>query len=145
MIYADYDFYCNEYLGRTIKYEDFDRFALRGSQYLDYITWGKAHKNACLRPLKMACCALAEQYQTIEAAKELAVQSLNAGITDDGKELQSETVGNWSQSYRSGGSSAAEALEAADKAADKTLHDIAQRYLAHTGLLYRGAGRRCAM
>lgn len=144
MIYADYDFYCNEYFGRSISAEDFDRFALRGSQYLDYITYGKAEKNTCLRPLKMACCALAEQYQTIEAAKALAAKSLESGL-GNGAEVQSETVGSWSRTYRAGGTSAAAALEAAEKAGDSALHQIAQRYLVPTGLLYRGAGRRCGL
>lgn len=140
MLYADYDFYLNEYFGRTIYDVDFPRFALRGSQYIDYITQGGAEARAELEAVKMCCCALAEQYQTIETAQALARKSLSA-VAEDGAEVQSETVGSWSRSYRSGGSSAAEVLSAVGDGID-TLYQTAQRYLANTGLLYRG-GRRC--
>lgn len=136
MVYADYDYYCNEYFGSAIQDHDFPRFALRGSQYIDYITRGKAERNACLEPVKMCCCELAEQYQTIETAQELSQKSLAAGAAG-GAELQSETVAAWSRSYRSGGDSALSATQAAAEA-KAALYAIAQRHLARTGLLYRG-------
>ena len=139
MVYADYDYYVNVFLGNMIGIDDLPRLALRGSQYLDYITQGRAEANADLESVKMACCALAEQYQTIDAAKALANKSLTSGA--DGAELQSESVGRWSRSYRSGGDSAQAAARAAE-AAEAELYAIARRYLARTGLLYRG-GRRC--
>lgn len=140
MLYADYDYYANVYFGGGIEPDRFQRLALRGSQYLDYITQGRAEAHAELEPVKMACCALAEQYQIIEAARRLADKALAAGADGDGAELQSETVSKWSRSYRSGGDSAKAAADAA-KAADAELYAIAQRYLARTGLLYRGGGR----
>lgn len=139
MVYADYDFYKNEYFGWTIQCVDFPRLALHASQYLDYITQGRAERNADLEPLMMCCCALAENYQTIEAAQMLAQKSLSAGAVD-GAEVQSETVGSWSRSYRSGGDSAQAAAQAAE-AGMSVLLDTARRYLTHTGLLYRGG--RC--
>ena len=48
MVYADYDFYTNEYFGRAISEDDFPRLALRGSQYIDYITQGRAGAKADL-------------------------------------------------------------------------------------------------
>lgn len=140
MVYADYDYYLNEYYGRTITDTEFPRLALHASQYLDYITMGKARGNADLEPLKMCCCALAEQYQAIETAEVLAQKSLSAGAAD-GAEVQSEAVGSWSRSYRSGGDSAQSAVQAA-KEGRSVLLDTTKRYLAHTGLLYRG-GRCC--
>lgn len=136
MVYADYEYYTTEYFGRAIQEEDFPRLALRGSQYIDYITQGMAERHADLEAVKMACCALVEQYQTIETAQELAQKSLSAGAAD-GAEVQSETVGSWSRSYRSGGDSAQAAAQAAD-AGRSVLLDTARRYLANTGLLYRG-------
>lgn len=137
MTYADYDFYKNEYFGRAISEADFPRLALRGSQYIDYITQGRVEAKADLEAVKMCCCELAEQYQTIEAAQELAQKSLSAG--SDGPEVQSETVGGWSRSYRSGGASAQSAAQVAaeNKAA---LYSIAQRHLSFTGLLSRAGG-----
>lgn len=138
MIYADYDFYVNEYFGRTISYDDFPRLALRGSQYIDYITQGRAEAKADVEAVKMCCCELAEQYQTIDAAQELAQKSL-AAANEDGLEVQSETVQSWSRSYRSGGDSAQSAARAAAEG-KAALYAIAQRNLARTGLLYRGGG-----
>lgn len=143
MIYADYGYYLNIYLGSVIAEDDFPGMAARSSRYIDYITQGRAAPSG-LDAVKLCCCALAEQYQIIESAKKLAVQSLECGI-GDGAEVQSETVGSWSRSYRAGGSSAAAALEAAEKAGDSALYQTAQRYLAHTGLLYRGGGRKCSL
>lgn len=139
MIYANYDFYANEYFGQIISETDFQRFALRGSQYIDYITQGRAEAQCELKAVKMCCCELAEQYRTIEAAKELAKKSLDSSVSD-GAELQSETVGSWSRSYRSGGDSAQSAAQAAAEG-NKALYKIALRHLAHTGLLYRGGCR----
>lgn len=137
MIYADYDYYRNEYFGNAIQESDFQRLALHASQYIDYITRGKAQ--ADIEEVKMCCCALAEQQQTIETAKELAQASLSAGAAG-GAEVQSETVGSWSRSYRSGGDSAQSAAQA-EAAGRSVMLDIARRYLANTGLLYRGGGR----
>lgn len=140
MVYADYDFYANTYLGRSIAEADFPRLALRGSQYIDYITQGRAEARAGLEAVKMCCCELAEQYQTIETARELAQKSLAAGA-ESGLELQSETVQTWSRSYRSGVDSAQSAAQAAQKG-EAALYSIAQRHLSRTGLLSR-AGRCC--
>lgn len=140
MVYADYDFYTNEYFGRAISEADFPRLALRGSQYIDYITQGRAEAKANLEAVKMCCCELAEECQTIEAAQELAQKSLAAG--SDGQEVQSETVGSWSRSYRSGSDSAQSAAQVAADSKDE-LYSIAQRYLARTGLLSRAGGCIC--
>ena len=140
MIYADYDFYRSEYFGQIIEEADFPRLALHASQYIDYITQGRADRSAGLEAVKMCCCALAEHYQTIETAQALAQKHLAAGAADSA-EVQSETVGSWSRSYRSGGDSAQSAAQAAE-AGRSALLDDARRYLTNTGLLYRG-GRRC--
>lgn len=137
MIYADFDYYKNIFLGIAIEDSDFPRLSLRSSQYIDYITQGRAKAKADLEAVKMCCCELAEKYQTIEAAQELAQKSLSAG--SDGLEVQSETVGSWSRSYRSGGDSAQSAAQVAAES-NAALYSIAQRHLVRTGLLYRGGG-----
>ncbi len=138
MVYADYDFYANTYFGRAIAEADFPRFALRGSQYMDYLTQGRSETRAELEAVKLCCCELAEQYQMIDTAQALARKSLSAGVAD-GLEVQSEAVGSWSKSYRSGGDSAQSAAQvAAEKNA--ALYAIAQRYLSRTGLLSRAGG-----
>lgn len=140
MAYADFDFYANEYYGQAVDEIAFPHLAIRASSYLDYYTKGRAAKNPDLRELKMACCALAEQYQVIEQAQALANKNLSAAMEYDGGEVQSETVGSWSKSYRSGGDSAGAAASVAANA-QASLAAVARQYLAGTGMLYRG--RRC--
>lgn len=140
MIYADYEYYSMNYMGRLIQEDDFPRLALRAGRYIDYITLNKAQKNADLEAVKMCCCALAELEQQIETAQELAQKSLSAE-TVDGSEVQSESVGGWSRSYRAGGSSAQAATDAAASVKSERL-SVVREYLVTTGLLYRG-GRCC--
>lgn len=143
MAYADYEYYTTTYLGTAIKEDDFPRLSLRASSFLDYYTQGRAAKNADLDVLKMACCAVAEQYQYIDTAQALAQKSLSASLeSGESGELQSQTVGSWSKTYRSGGDSAQQALSSA-KAAQAALAAIVQQYLGATGLLYRGGGCCC--
>lgn len=141
MAYADYEYYTTTYLGTAIKEADFPRLSLRASSFLDYYTQGRAARNAKLDALKMCCCAIAEQYQYIDIAKALAQKSLTSSLESNG-ELQSQTVGSWSKTYRSGGDSAQQALSSV-QTAQATLAAIAQQYLAGTGLLYRGRGCPC--
>lgn len=143
MAYADYDFYKITYLGTAIQEADFPRLSLRASAFLDYYTQGRAALNAGLDALKMACCAVAEQYQHIDTAQALAQKSLSASLeSGETGELQSQTVGSWSKTYRSGGDSAQQALSSV-QTAKASLSSIAQQYLAGTGLLYRGRGCYC--
>ena len=138
MAYADYEYYTTTYLGTAIKEDDFPRLSLRASSFLDYYTQGRAAQNSDLDALKMACCAVAEQYQYIDTAQGLAQKSLSASLESDG-ELQSQTVGSWSKTYRSGGDSAQQALSSV-QTAQASLSAIVQQYLSGTGLLYRGRG-----
>lgn len=138
MAYADYEYYITTYLGTAIKEDDFQRLSLRASSFLDYYTQGRAAQNSDLDALKMACCAVAEQYQYIDTAQALAQKSLSASLESDG-ELQSQTVGSWSKTYRSGGDSAQQALSSV-QAAQASLSAIVQQYLSGTGLLSRGRG-----
>lgn len=143
MAYADYEYYKDTYLGTAIKEADFPRLALRASSFLDYYTQGRAAQNQNLDALKMACCALAEQYQAIDTAQALAQKALSASLSSGGSgELQSQTVGSWSKTYRSGGETAQQAATAA-QTAQASLAAAAMQYLAGTGLLYRGRGCGC--
>lgn len=139
MIYADFDYYKNSYFGKLIPEEDFPRLSLLASQYMDYITRNSAEDKAELEPVKMCCCAMAEKYQSIETEKELVQKSLSAGAAE-GAEVQSESVGSWSRSYRSLGEIAKTAAEIEENGKSKLL-ETARKYLTGTGLLYRGGGR----
>ena len=143
MAYADYAYYTTAYLGTTISEADFPRLSLRASSYLDYYTQGRAGENPELDALKMACCAVSEQMQLADIAQETAAKSLSASLSSAGSgELQSQSVGSWSKTYRSGGESAQQALTAA-QTAKAALTSAANQYLAGTGLLYRGGACKC--
>lgn len=119
MSYADYNFYVNDFHGDVIAGEDFDKYASRASDYLDYITMGKAKSyDDTNDALAKACCAVAEQ---IDLADSVGVA---AGM------VASETVGSHSVSYRSGAEMKA--------SLDASMLNAAQMYLLPTGLLYRG-------
>ena len=134
MAYADYTYYSGTYMG-TMSEEDFSRLAVRASSYLDYYTRDKAKDNAELDAVKMCCCALVDVYKLIETAKELANKDMTAGLSSDA--IQSETVGGYSRTMRSGGEGASSSLQAGLDA-KKQLAATAMEYLANTGLLYRG-------
>ena len=143
MTYADFPYYRDVYLGNSIEEGDFPRLALRASSFLDYYTQNRAQGSASLEAVKMACCALAEQYQAIDAANSLSAKALAAGAQGGGAELQSQTVGPLSKTYRSGGDSASAAFSMASQV-QAQLGGIARQYLAPTGLLYRGGGCPCS-
>lgn len=134
MAYADYTYYSGTYMG-TVSEEDFPRLAVRASSYLDYYTRDKAKDNAELDAVKMCCCAIVDVYKLIETAKELANKDMTAGLSSDA--IQSETVGGYSRTMRSGGEGASSSLQAGLDA-KKQLAATAMEYLASTGLLYRG-------
>lgn len=143
MAYADYEYYTTTYLGTAIDEANFPRLALRASTFLDYYTQGRAAQNPDLDALKMACCAVAEQYQSIDLASKAALNALqNSANVGEGGELQSQSVGSWSKTYRSGGDSAQQALSSV-QTVQAALGAIAQQYLAGTSLLYRGRGCSC--
>lgn len=141
--YADYYFYEDTYMGNLIAPEEYDRLLKRAWEFICYYTRSKAETVTDERTkyaVRMACCAVAEQYYMIETAKATAAQSLAKGA--DGGEIQSETVGSYSVTKRSGGDTAKAALSAAE-AARASLSDAARRYLGDTGLLYRGGSGKC--
>ena len=129
MIYADYAFYKDSYFGTSIQEADFPRLALRASAFLDYYTMGRAEKNADLEALKMACCAIAEAQQTVDAAQASTLKAAS------GDGIKSESVGSFTRTYQTASETAA-----ASESAKASFAALARQYLAHTGLLYRGGG-----
>lgn len=129
MVYVDYDYYSGTYMG-TRSEEEFPRLAIRASSFLDYYTQNRAAAAADTDALKMACCALVDQYGLIEAAKVSSQQAA------DGAGIQSESVGSYSVTHRGAADAAADV-----QALEAYLPNVARQYLAHTGLLYRGGCR----
>ena len=119
MAYADYTYYTGTYLGIAIAQTDFPRLALKASNFLDALSMDRlaaivtaGTDTATIDKIKMATCAVAEEYQEIESG---------------GGEVQSERVGSHSVTYN--------VTHGAPRA---KLMDAARLYLARTGYLYQG-------
>lgn len=138
MAYADYRYYITTYLGTAIQEADFPRLSLRASSFLDYYTQGRAVHNAGLDALKMACCAVAEQYQAIGHRPGAGAKGSVRLREIRGRTAKPEC---WKlvQDIPERRDSAQQALSSA-QAAQASLGAIAQQYLGATGLLYRGRG-----
>lgn len=128
MAYADYAFYTEDYHGTSISENEWPMLSERASDYVDYITQGRAEHHSALPQVKKAVCALAESFQVIEKAK--------AAAASDNGELASQTVGSFSATYRSGAEIAQQY--------QRQLYSVAAQRLSNTGLLSRGRGcRKC--
>lgn len=112
MIYADYDYYINDYSGRAIAETDFPRLSRQASAYLDGLTCGKIRGPwVDDSRVKDACCAVAEVMYKQEQGGEVASES------NDGTSVTYVTSG---------------------KSAEQEMYYFAALYLSNTGLLYAG-------
>lgn len=115
MIYADYNFYKEQFCGRSIPQDDFRYFAARASEYIDAATFGRLEKGIpeeYVKKIQSCCCALAETEYRF----------------DQKSDISSEKNGSYSVTYSAKNSS--------DHNAEKKR--IIAMYLGNTGLLYRG-------
>lgn len=97
MSYADYDYYLNVFLGKSIKAEDFPRLSERASDYVRGVTHGLSdtvgdHDHGCRDAVQRAVCAVAEVLQDEE--------NMNSRGFSGEAVVSSESVGSWSRSYR---------------------------------------------
>lgn len=115
MIYADYDFYKEQFCGRTIPQDDFRYFAARASEHIDAATFGRLENDIPeehAEKIQSCCCALAETEYRF----------------DQRSDISSEKNGSYSVTY-SAKSSDSHSVD---------MNRIIARYLGSTGLLYRG-------
>lgn len=123
-MYATYAYYTGAWYGSTISSDDWEKYATRASDYIDYLTGGRAKTyDDTTDALKKACCAVAEQM----ALSDSIIENVSAA----GGEVASESVGSHSVSYRSSAE-----MQMGYKQA---MLSAAHMYLFPTGLLYRGA------
>lgn len=140
MIYADLEFYQNEFLlGRkeVIPFSEFEYWSRKASQYIDLHTFNRlweyeeqididslnfpgATQNVngnVPYEVKMATCEIAEVYFNNAQASDISAK-------------RSETVGNYSVSY----------VDPTDVTSGltSTLRNVLVRWLGNTGLLFRG-------
>jgi hypothetical protein len=117
-VYADYAYYTGTYLGTVIAESDFPQLALRASQVIDNLTFGRAITDTDnTDAIKMAMCAVAEELQT---------QRQN-GDTDG---IASESQGQYSVSFL--------ATSRRSRSNESKLRAAASLYLQNTGLMFAG-------
>ena len=111
MVYADYDYYLNEYSGNAVAGADFVRLSRQASAYLDGLTCGKIRGTwVDDSRVKDACCAVAEAMYKQEQG-----------------EVASESNDGASVTYVNSGTTP-----------EQRLYNITAMYLSSTGLLYAG-------
>lgn len=114
-MYADYDFYLNEYFGDAISPEDFPRLSERASDYVRAATRGISDNvdGWQLEAVKKCACAVADVL--------LDESIMTANVYSGEQAVSSETVGGWSRSYKAPSVSSAEAAFNADRKRDALL------------------------
>lgn len=127
MVYADYSYYTDTFLGNAIAEADFPRLAKRASDRIDILTRSRAVD--CYAkypaPVRDAVCAIAEILQQGERGNALTGEAV----------VRSETTGKHSVTYAAVQDASTETGQAALNA---RINAAAWQYLAHTGILYRG-------
>lgn len=125
--YADYKFYKEKFHGITVPEDAFSNASVQASSYMKYITGGRikdsfeADYPEYAEDIKLAVCAMAEVFY----------QECKRTSKHDGREVTSENNDGYAVTYAGISDNGA-------SLAEKQAKKIANRYLAHTGLLYRG-------
>ena len=122
-VYANYEFYSDDYSGVKIEPDDFSAAALHATQYIKYITLGRSDSYDG-DELKYATCEIAEVYAELFALRS-------------GNEIKSENTDGYSVSYVTQGKDG----ESREDLFRRRAYAIANKWLSLTGLLYRGICR----
>jgi hypothetical protein len=124
--FIDYLYYLNNG-GSSIPESEFDRYALRASYQVDFLTFNRA--DAIVTAGTNAPLIDRIKRATVAVADVMKSYSVNGG---SGAIIQSEKVGDHSVQYRDG-----EQLRSQETQA---VSSVVEMYLSHTGLLYPGVG-----
>lgn len=119
-VYADYDFYTNEYFcGRkaVISAADFSFYSKKASYIIKGYTLENVDDSNIPDCVRLCCCEVAEQLYKADKS------NADSGIT-------SESVGDMSVSY--------ENSDSRRQAMSDNIRSAVYSYLSGTGLLYRG-------
>ena len=128
MVYVDYSYYTDTFLGNAIAAADFPRLAKRASERVDYLTRQRAavyFAEVGQDPIRDATCAVAEILRESENASALAGNAL----------VKSESVGGHSVSYAVPDDIG---TQVGQTALNARINAAVAQYLGGTGLLYRG-------
>jgi len=124
-MYATFEFYTNEYLGTKLTSENFNRYAVRASDFLDRCTRRRLEDGlptieADAKKVMKGCCAIADALLDIDTA------IAQRGTATTGA-IKSMSSGGESISY--GDSALEEAVAGGEDAKARYLFEIAKTYL----------------
>ena len=121
-MFADFTFYEEVYHGDLLTEEEFPKYAEQADAWLTERTMGR-----CSRPCLSEMVQLSLKKAECAVADALRVYDRTA---DADPSVQKETVGDYSVTYRSSAE--------LDRETAARVSDLITRYLAYTGLLFRG-------
>lgn len=127
MIYADYDYYKNEFGGSVLPESSFVRAVKIASQYMDMFTFNRITEEDMVDAIRDCTCDMAETAYRIMLKK------------DENNTIKSESNDGYSVTY------VTEQADGQDKnllLKDKLYH-ICKVYLLHTGLMCCEVERGC--
>lgn len=86
MVYADFEYYSNCFLGDSIPEEDFGKYAVRASREIDRLTMGRAAKAGenMIPGLSNCTCEIAELLHAEDAAAQRTGNGIIASESNDG-------------------------------------------------------------
>lgn len=133
MSYADFAFYQKRYLGTAIAEDDFERLALRASERIDMLTFGRAAiyyaTETDVTPVKKAVCAVAEVLQ------QLALDGALIGGAPRSASIMTEIVNGHHITYAVPPNMA---TPEGQLVIQKAIRQAAMPHLLLTGLMYAG-------
>ena len=127
---GDYEYYSKNYGGSSIPESSFQKKATEASSKVNYYTFNRIEKELLNDDIKNATCEIAELIYSQDKLKEIV-------LSEDKKIKASETVGPHSVTYINKSSSQEKKI-LSDSELENSCYQICIRYLANTGLMYRG-------
>lgn len=135
-MYADYEFYKNEYFGELVDDTEFPKYESRTRNELDYYTCDRilhVKREDVMNKVKMCQCKLIDLFknydQEIKKIQEYEEKTIKGSV------VSSETVGKHSVSFQK---ATLKDVKAVKEELEQEISMIIRRDLSITGLLYRG-------
>ena len=125
---VDYDYYSDTYEGSSIPESSFNQMTIEASAYVNKCTFNRIDSSILDNNIKNCTCEIIEL---------LYSQKIKKDKIENDKIVASETVGPHSKSYVNN-TSMIEKNILSDVELDNKCYKICYRYLAFTGLMYRG-------
>lgn len=129
MSYVDKNYYYNNFYGTLIPESDFNKKASEASSKVNYYTLNRITKDILDDNIRNATCEIAELIYSQDILKEK--------VLNDDKIKTSEAVGPHSIGYANNKTLQEKYVLTSDEL-ENECYKICYRYLANTGLMYRG-------